>query len=97
MSDKTYQELAEQALWKAEKSIGTSIEGRSLFLQEAQVYATLHLAEVNAKTDNKTAPNRIMKCDHWVTVKRSGHYGYASDTSPDYWTHTYCPKCGVKL
>jgi len=38
-----------------------------------------------------------VECDHWVTVKKSGQYGYASSVSPDYWTHTYCPKCGEKL
>jgi len=38
-----------------------------------------------------------VECDHWVTVKRSGQYGYASSVSPEYWTHTYCPKCGEKL
>lgn len=36
-------------------------------------------------------------CDHWVGVKRSGHYKYASDTSEKFWEFTYCPKCGVKL
>jgi len=38
-----------------------------------------------------------VECDHWVTVKKSGQYGYASSVSPEYWTHTYCPKCGEKL
>jgi len=38
-----------------------------------------------------------VECDHWVTVKRSGQYGYASSVSPEYWTHTFCPKCGEKL
>jgi len=38
-----------------------------------------------------------VECDHWVTVKRSGQYGYASSVLPEYWTHTYCPKCGEKL
>jgi len=39
----------------------------------------------------------LANCDHWVTVKRSGQYGYASSVPPEYWTHTYCPKCGEKL
>ena len=38
-----------------------------------------------------------VECDHWVTVKKSGQYGYASSVSLKYWTHTYCPKCGEKL
>jgi len=38
-----------------------------------------------------------VECDHWVTVKRSGQYGYASSVPPEYWTHTFCPKCGVEL
>ena len=38
-----------------------------------------------------------VECDHWVTVKKSGQYGYASSVSPEYWTHTFCPKCGEKL
>ena len=52
-------------------------------------------SEIRASATSDVLPE--YECDHWVTVKRSGHYGYASNVSPDYWTHTYCPKCGEKL
>ena len=54
----------------------------------------------DTKQTENLKPNDLkteVECDHWVTVKRSGHYGYASKVSPDYWTHTFCPKCGEKL
>ena len=47
--------------------------------------------------DSDETITELPNCDHWVTVKRSGQYGYASSVPPEYWTHTYCPKCGEKL
>ena len=53
------------------------------------------VTEICASGNSDVMP--VNECDHWVTVKRSGQYGYASSVPPEYWTHTFCPKCGEKL
>jgi hypothetical protein len=64
-------------------------------MNAAEVYGMVvrAMTEQNSHETITELPN----CDHWVTVKRSGQYGYASSVPPEYWTHTYCPKCGEKL
>ena len=74
---------------------------------EHQVYSNAIRGLMNRITKKKDAlwdaepskiePSTPLNCDHWVTVKRSGQYGYASSVPPEYWTHTFCPKCGVEL
>ena len=61
----------------------------------AEVYG-LMVRAITEQNSNETI-TELPNCDHWVTVKRSGQYGYASSVPPEYWTHTYCPKCGEKL
>jgi len=60
------------------------------------VKATKKDTAMTEQNSNETI-TELPNCDHWVTVKRSGQYGYASSVPPEYWTHTFCPKCGEKL
>jgi len=76
-----------------EKGGARSICSCGSFTWPCDVIKVLDATENLKPNDLKTK----VECDHWVTVKRSGQYGYASSVSPEYWTHTFCPKCGVEL
>ena len=96
----TYEELANESMWRGIRELGAPLERRVGYFQMAQAWATLHLAQVtsrtgereNAKSDNKTVPNHTIECVHLEAGLIPNAKGELSVT-----VFTYCPKCGEKL